>query len=72
MTQPSLLRYSCESELCIGAAKVTRGSCFPFIDKRVGRIMEVAIFESFSIISGFNFDNFSTLYDDILIKSNSK
>ncbi len=36
--------------------------------------MGVAIFESFSIsiLIFFNLDNFSILYDDILIKSNSK
>ncbi len=36
----------------IETAKLTRGRCFPFIDKRVGRIMGVAIFESFSFSIG--------------------
>ncbi len=65
----------CKSEFTvIGMAKLTRGRCFPFTDKRVGRIMGVAIFESlaFSIIIFFNLDNISTLYNDIIIKPNSK
>ncbi len=58
----------------IGTPKLTKGRCFPFVDKRVGRIMVVSIFEAFyfSIIIFFNLDKFLTLYNDILIKSNSK
>ncbi len=58
----------------IATVKLTRGCCFLFIGKRVGRIMEVAIFESFFFpwLSFSNLDNFSTSYDGILIKSNSK
>ncbi len=54
--------------------KADQMCCFPFTDKRIGKIMGVAIFESFSfsMIIFFNLDNFSTLYNDILIKSNSK
>ncbi len=54
--------------------KADQRALFSIHYKRVGRIMGVAIFESFSfsIIIPFNFDNSLTLYDDILIKSNPK
>ncbi len=32
-----------EGKLGIGAAKLTRGRCFPFIDTRIGRIIGVAL-----------------------------
>ncbi len=43
-------RISCVCNNCwlIRTVKLTRGRCFSFIDKRVGRIMGVGIFESFS------------------------
>ncbi len=54
------LRLSHCPNSAIGTAKLTRGRCFLFIDKIVGRNMGVAIFESFSfsIIIFFNLDNF--------------
>ncbi len=58
-------------QIAIGTANLTRGCCFPFIDKRVGRITGVAIFEpfSFSIIIFWDQLLFE-VFSDILERNN--
>ncbi len=46
----------------IETAKLIRGRCFPFIDKRVGRIIGVAIFESFFLFHN-NLFQFRQFFD---------
>ncbi len=66
--------FTVTTKKAIRTTKLTRGPYFPFIDKRVGRIIAVTILKSFSFWNSLSdkSDNFSILYDDIIIKSNSK